>query len=90
MAAGGATASRKFRQPEKREARAVTCRRNGAADCALRLISSRISSLSGRSDAEQIDAHHTAIRFIGLVYISTFWKQFIGMMLMSTKQLGKL
>jgi hypothetical protein len=56
---------------------------------ALRLISSRISSLSGRSDAEQIDAHHSAICFIGLVYISTFWKQFIGMM-MSTKQLGKL
>lgn len=72
---------RKFRQPEKREARAVTCQRNGAADCAQVQFQPHFVIVRKERYAEQIDAHHTAtaVCFIGLVYISTFWKQFIKM-----------
>jgi hypothetical protein len=78
MAAGGATAE-KIQATGKERSSGGDVPEKTVLPTALRLISSRISSLSGRSDAEQIDAHHTAICFIGLVYISTFWKQFIGM-----------
>lgn len=83
---------RKFRQPEKREARAVTCRRNGSAATACAQVHFQpmhfVIVRKKRCDGANWCSSYSHC-FIGLVYISTFWKQFIGMT-MSTKQLGKL